>query len=263
MTPINEKPISIDITGDYLVQKHRLLLQADMSVLTLNSLKLLDYYLSKINSHEPTRIQVTLEKGELERFLGIKRVRKETMDRITDDLLRHVIVIQDLNKVNYRKKISLFSVAEYDQDESGNWTLTLKCTPDAKPYVFDLETIGYVKYRRKLVENIRGMYEYALFSYILANKFRREWTVSIEELRKHFWIEKDYLQEFKRFNQNVLAPSVNALKEHGIIDVQYEPIRSWKTVTGVKFKVITTDRELNAKIPEDIIIEADAWGVDT
>ena len=251
------KNVLINLTGDYLVQKHRLLLKANMSSLTLNGLKLFDMYLSSINSYHSEVKEVTFKRGEVEACFGVQRIRKEVLDRITDELLQQMIVIQDLSKRNHSKKINLFSVAEQQQDSSGNWIVALKCTEDAAPYIFNIETIGYVKYRRRLIEKITGMYEYALFLYLLSNKFRREWTVSIDELVEALWVDKPYLMAFKRFNQNVLGPAIQALDEHGIMKVEYTPVKDWKTVTGVRFKVVTPDEVLNAKIPEDVRMESD------
>ena len=53
------------------VQKSRPLFALWRSELSLSEFKILDTYLSRIDSHKPDRRTVTFEKGELEQLLGI------------------------------------------------------------------------------------------------------------------------------------------------------------------------------------------------
>ena len=62
------------------VQKSLPLFALWRSELTLAEFKILDTYLSRIDSHKPEKRTVMFEKGELEKLLGVKRIRTEELD---------------------------------------------------------------------------------------------------------------------------------------------------------------------------------------
>lgn len=53
------------------------------------------------------------------------------------------------SKENGFAKISLFEKAEAKQDENGLWQVDLVCTESALEYIFNIENIGYLRYRLK------------------------------------------------------------------------------------------------------------------
>jgi len=67
-------PITSLGNGDKLtVQKSLPLFSLWRSELSLAEFKILDTYLSRIDSHKPDRRTVVFEKGELEKILGVKK----------------------------------------------------------------------------------------------------------------------------------------------------------------------------------------------
>ena len=91
------------------VQKSLPLFALWRSELTLAEFKILDTYLSRIDSHKPEKRTVMFEKGELEKLLGVKRIRTEELD----ERLKHLgtpIRLDDSTAKNKRfTRISLFS----------------------------------------------------------------------------------------------------------------------------------------------------------
>ena len=67
-------------TDKLTVQKSMPLFALWRSDLTLAEFKILDTYLSRIDSHKPEKRTVIFEKGELEELLGVKRIREEELD---------------------------------------------------------------------------------------------------------------------------------------------------------------------------------------
>ena len=89
------------IYGDcnFLVQKSNPLQSLSETKMTLAEFKILDAYLSKINSHNPEERCVTFDKGELESLLGVTQIKnKDLSDRI--DNLFKVVTIRDPNTPN-------------------------------------------------------------------------------------------------------------------------------------------------------------------
>ena len=61
---------------DNLIQKSRPLLNLWRSDFEIYEFKLLDLYLSKINSDNPKKRTVVIEKGKVEEIFGVSRLRK-------------------------------------------------------------------------------------------------------------------------------------------------------------------------------------------
>ena len=166
----NESEIMPDYTGavenpdKLLIQKSNPLLSLSETDMTLAELKILDAYLSRINSHEPDKRYVRFEKGELEYLLGVTRILPKDLDKRINNLFQ-VVTIKDKTKLNGFKKIALFEKVECGQDENGLWQVDLICTPSAMEYIFNIENIGYLKYRLKSVTSLTSRYSYSLYFY--------------------------------------------------------------------------------------------------
>ena len=93
------------------IQKARPLQSLSATDLTLPEFKILDAYLARINSHEPEKRTIKIERGALEKILGVSRILKDDLDKRLRHLFQ-VIEIKDDRKGNGFKLISLFEEAE-------------------------------------------------------------------------------------------------------------------------------------------------------
>ena len=160
----NYERIDINSEKSY-IQKARPLQSLSATNLTLPELKILDAYLARINSHNPDARYVRFDKGELERLLGVTQLKKEDLSKRIDNLFQ-VITITDEHKPTKFTKIALFSKAECEQDENGQWQIDLACSVEAMEYMFNIDNIGYLRYRLKNVINLTSRYSYILFLYL-------------------------------------------------------------------------------------------------
>lgn len=81
------------------IQKARPLQSLSETDLTLSEFKILDAYLARINSHDPDKRTVQLEKGELEKVLGVSEIKQDDLNK----RLRHLFqVIEVRMKVNVK-----------------------------------------------------------------------------------------------------------------------------------------------------------------
>ena len=172
-------------TDDMLVQKSTPLQTLAETNLTLPEFKILDAYLSRIDSHKPDERYVRFEKGELERLLGVTQLKKEDLSKRIDNLFQ-VITIRDPNKPKGFTKIGLFEKAEAFQDDDGLWQIDLACSASAMEYVFNIENLRYLKYRLKNVIELTSRYSYVLYLYLEKNHRRKCWDVSLDELKRIF-----------------------------------------------------------------------------
>lgn len=218
----------------FLVQKSNPLQSLSETKMTLAEFKILDAYLSKIDSHKPEERSVTFDKGELESLLGVTQIKNKDLSNRIDNLFK-VVTIQDPDKPNKFTKIALFSCAECTQGDDGLWTIKLACSPEAMEYIFNIESIGYLRYRLKNVVNLTSRYSYILYLYLESNRFRGSWTMSLDDLKKMLCCTADTYSEYKRFNDLVLKKCQKELSQKTDIAFDYVALRRGRKVSGIQF----------------------------
>lgn len=225
------------------IQKSRPLQSLSETELTLPELKILDAYLARINSHDQNKRTVKLEKGELERYLSVSRILKDDLNKRLRHLFQ-VIEVKDENKRKGFKLINLFEEADAEQDENGLWQVTLTCTPSAREYVFNIDNIGYLRYRLKNVINLTSRYSYVLFLYLVDNRFRKSWTISLAELKVLLNCTADTYDQYYRFNDLILKKCHKEVTEKTDLRFSYKPVKKGRKVAEIEFTVETVADEL-------------------
>ena len=177
--------------------------------LTLPELKILDVYLSRIDSHDPEKRTVVIEKGELEQVLGVSRILKQQLKERLRNLFQ-VVEVEDDTKPDGFKLVSLFEEAEAVPDNEGLWRITLTCTVSAREYIFNIENIGYLKYRLKNVIELKSRYSYVLYLYLENNSFRKTWEIELGELKE---LMKCTANTYKAFLDLMVLYLANAIKK--------------------------------------------------
>ena len=137
-----EPIISLGSEDKLIVQKSLPLFSLWRSELTLAEFKILDTYLSRINSHDTDKRVVMFEKGELENILGVKKINQKDLEDRLKHLMGNVIEIADEDIKKGFRLITLFEEAIAEQDKNGLWQIKLECTQKAMKYFFNIENLG-------------------------------------------------------------------------------------------------------------------------
>lgn len=220
-----------------IVQKSRPLFSLWKSSLTLSEFKILDTYLARINSHKPQNRTVVLEKGELESLLGIKKINLSDLRKRLDHLV-FPVHIDDPDIPGGFQTITLFQKIKYVPDLNGIWTITMECTPEAMKYIFNVENLGYLRYKLRSIMPLASRYSYILFLYIEQNRFQTTWTVSVSELRSILCCENtSTYDEFRRFNDKILKRAQSEIVEKTECRFSYQPVRTGSKVHEIVFSV--------------------------
>lgn len=248
--PKRRKPAEIATLRESLqesnvVQKSRPLFSLWKSELTLAEFKILDTYLSRINSHKPELREVRFDKGELEKLLGVTEIRRDSLEQRLIHLQRTVVNIGCDDKID---RITLFERAQGEQDEYGIWQIKLTCTPSAMKYIFDIEHLGYLRYQIRSIAQISSLYSYILFTYLEYNRFRKTWVVSIEELKDILNCTSPSYDAYKEFNDKILKRCYRELHEKTAIKYAYEPIKRGRKVVSIRFTLGTLSDQLEGQL---------------
>ena len=231
--------ISIDPDTKLTVQKSLPLMALWRSDLTLAEFKILDAYLSRIDSRAPEKRAVRFEKGELEELLGVKKINTpELKERLKH--LGTMVQVDDPTKTRSFRLVALFEQAECEQDEYGQWQVDLECTQKAMKYIFNVENIGYLRYKLRSIVNLSSRYSYILFLYLEFNRFRKTWEIGLDDLKRHLRCENDeFYSEFRYFNQRILKRCQKEIHEKTECRFTYEPVKRGRSVVAVRFTVET------------------------
>lgn len=222
----------------HLIQKANPLLSLSETDMTLSELKILDVYLDRIDSHDEEKRTVQFEKGEIEKMLGVSRILKKDLEK----RLRHlaqVVKIEDETKPEGFKLVSLFEEIDAWRDENGLWQISLTCTNRAKEYIFNIDSIGYLRYRLKNVINLTSRYSYILYLWLEHNRFRHSWEIDLAELKSLLQCTAESYTQFKRFNDLILKRCQKEILKKTDCRFSYEPIKKGRVVKTIRFTVET------------------------
>lgn len=233
-----------------LVQKSSPLFGLWKSELTLAEFKILDTYLSRIDSHNEEKRSVIFNKGELEKILGVKRIRTEELDERLKHLMT-TVKIEDTTKKKGFTRIALFEKAVVEQDDNGLWKVEMVCTPSAMKYFFNIENLGYLLYKLRCIALLSSRYTYILFLYLEANKFRKTWTIELEELKSVLnCSDEECYKKFKVFNDRLLKRVKIEMEEKTECRYSYEPVKKGKSVVAIKFTYLSGSSKYTKEIME-------------
>lgn len=256
-SPIRGVPHNHD--DKLIVQKSNPMYGLWRSELSLADFKILDTYLSRINSHDPDHRTVHFEKGEIERILGVKQLKAEDLKKRLSHL-GTMVPIDDPTEEQKFRMVSLFEEAICDSDADGIWQISLTCTNAARKYIFNMENLGYFRYKLRTVTRLRSRYSYILFLYLEKNRHMHStWNIDLDELKLLLKCETDQnYQQYKRFNEKILKRCHKELTENTECQFTYEPIKRGRSVKGICFTLETVADQLDGQLSlADIVPSAD------
>ena len=251
-----EPIISLGNEDKLTVQKSKPLFALWRSDLTLAEFKILDTYLARIDSHHPEKRAVMFEKGELEKILGVNKINNEQLKERLKHLMGHVVEIPDKNGKKGFRLITLFEEAVAEQDDDGLWQVKMECTQKAMKYIFNIENLGYYRYKLRCITSLTSRYTYIMFIYLEANRFRKSWEVSLNELKQILKCDQEALyQEYKRFNERILKKVQKEMHEKTECRYSYEPIKKGRRVVAIRFTLESLNNDLDAEITKEKELE--------
>lgn len=238
------------------VQKSLPLFALWRSDLTLPEFKILDTYLSRINSHKPEQRTVVFEKGELEKILGVQKINNKDLKARLKHLMGNVVELPDSSTKKGVRLVTLFEEALADQSDDGLWQVKLECTQKAMKYFFNIENLGYLRYKLRCITSLTSRYTYIMFIYLESNRYRKTWEIELEDLKKILDCDgEEYAKEFKYFNRDVLKRIHKEMHEKTECRYTYTPVKKGRSVVAIRFSVETLNIPSDKQIPGQLSID--------
>lgn len=221
-----------------VVSRSNRLLHMKYNPFNLNTLKILDTFLSRINPLDETVRTVAFSKKEYEALIGVKKINIAHLRTYTDQL-QDCKVVLPLENGGY-DSITLFERCRVYKQKGEN-IIELTCSSTAKNVFFNLEGVRYIKYQLSNVINMTSIYSMFLYYYIVENEFRTHWEVSALELRKVLHVDREKYIEMKDFKRYVLNPAVNEVNRLTNYSVNCTPKRTGKYISDFEFCIVNID----------------------
>lgn len=234
-------PDTKTLSTNNVIEKSKDLIWANFKGWSPAELRLLEVYLSRINPREPDSDVVTFTMKEYGDFLGLSHLQYEQMKKVTEKLLSRNLSFERIDKRGRKSYtvMSVFDVSNADPDEeTGQYTIHLKCGTTIKPLFFDIVDRKYIKYRLQNTINMKSQYSITLYSILLDNRGNpRGWSPTIEELRGQLGVTSDWYKSFRPFRQDILDPAVKEINEVSNLHVDYTKGLTGRKVTSIHFVV--------------------------
>lgn len=236
---MNDEKVLNGISSSHIVQKSHPLVMASEVPYTLGQLKILDTYLSRINSHDPESTVVEFDIDEYEQLLGVQRINKPSLIKSLSEIIKIQTTVP-YNNENGILVCNLFDGAALFTDEkTGIAKVRLKCSELAKCLFFNIESMGYVKYSLKNTIMMKSSYSILLYQYLKDNFFRQKWMIDLTTLNKDiFRISSHYYtSNFQKMNQKILTPVIEEINAKTDIQVKYDKVYTKGKVQNIQFTV--------------------------
>jgi plasmid replication initiation protein len=227
---------------------------------SLGELKILDTYISRINAADESRTTVIFTKEEYEELMGITSVDYRTLKKYTEGMLGKVVTLEMPNKSFLQ--FVLFTAAYYHLDDYGVPIIELSCSPQAKDLFFCIGKYHYFKYALENIIDLTRKSSYLLYIYILPNRYRGSWTISLDELRDKVLDCKgrESYHAFKEFKRAVLDPATKEINEKTDCHFDYEIVKRGRKVTEIRF-IYHSNNDID--IPEQLTLFDEPLGDET
>lgn len=256
-----DEEIKGNLDQRYWVQKSDPLVLMRSVPFSLGELKVLDTYISRINAADDSRTTVTFTKDEYEKLMGISKINAEVLKKHAEGLLGKIVTLEMPNKSFL--KFVLFTAAYYHLDDYGVPVIELSCSSQAKDLFFCIGKYHYFKYALENVINLTHKASYLLYIYVLHNRYRGEWELSLDELRNDVLDckEQESYQEYKIFKNRVFDPAVKEVNKKTDCHFEYEAIRRGRKVAQIKF-IYHSQQLLVDDVANSIPVENDESEID-
>lgn len=234
------------------IEKDGKLMQLKTTQFTLTEHRFLSAYLSKVNPRDPSTARVKFTLKSFCEIMGTK-VNVSRLRESSEEYIKAQIVVPDESSSQGYKRFNLYDSFRVYKNEHGVWMVEITCSKSAEEYIFNLNGL-YAKYQLGAISKIDSIYATRLAEMLYSFTYRYrssndEWpsfTLTLDELREYLGVPTNVstgepmFAEWRDFKRRVIDSSCATLKETGLYDFDYTPVRggaSGKKTVALSFVV--------------------------
>ena len=206
----------------YTVVKSNALNEMRTNDMSLQELRLLIVYISKINPMDKSTAKVRLTLSEFHTIMNVemKNLRINYYENITDKLLRKIIKIP--YKDGYRSFQLFKTITVARENAQSSYYLEIEAHDQAMPLLFDLQS-HYFKYELWYALRLKGRNQLRMYELLKQHEYKGFYVVSVDELKEQLGVNINDYPMYKEFKRNVLDFCKQALQDNTDINYTYIP----------------------------------------
>lgn len=208
-----------DVYETALVKKRNVLNELRTNNLTLQELRFFSIYLSKINPRDESTRLVKFTLSDFQKIMGFGRMNIKQLQTSTNSLLGKIVNIPKDN--GGYNAFQLFKECELDQDERGNWYISIDAHDKALPLLFDYKE-KYFKYELWNALRLKSPNQIRMYEILKQYEKLGKRELTIKDLRELLGIADNEYTNWQNFKIRVLDSCQRALKEISDICFEYE-----------------------------------------
>lgn len=238
---------------NYLVTKSNYFIMNSNYDLSLEEQKLILTLASMVQPTDEEFKPYKFRIADFMELLGVEDKSKYTqIPKITKELMKKVFEIQEGNTL---LQVAWLNSARY---EKGSGMVTLKFSPDLKPYMLQLKE-KFTQYQLANVLTMKSKYSPRIYEILKCNEFKKQGytEVEIDELRRLLKTENIY-PLYADFKRKVIQQAQKELKALTDISFEFEEIKTGRKVTSIRFYIKSNTKPidevsatLDTKVPKN------------
>lgn len=218
---------------------------------------------AKIGKDDMDFFTYNMSINDLISVLDIERSNLAMLSRALKELVTKLVVIQeDENVIEATALLSYFKINRLDN------SVEYRFDKSMKPFLLQL-TENFTKLSLEKVLNFDSAYSIRMYEILQSRASKLEkyknvhlmtFKIDLQELKEVLLgtyniktdsvdIPKSY-ERFSQFKQKILEPSYKELKEKGDYYFEYEPIKTSRAVTSIKFTIIKNANKIKEDFKE-------------
>lgn len=245
---------------NYLVTKSNYFIMNSNYDLSLQEQKIILTLASLVRRDDEEFKSYNFKISEFMELVGVEDKSKYTeIPKITRELMKKVLEIHEGNTL---LQVAWLNSARY---EKGSGIVTLKFSPDLKPYMLQLKE-KFTQYQLANILTMKSKYSPRVYEILKCNEFKKQGyiEIEIEELRKLLRTEGMY-QQYQDFKRKIIIQTQKELKEKTDISFDFEEIKTGRKVTSLKFYIhANKTKKVNApKVADEVSADHEETPLDT
>lgn len=233
-----------DKKKNYIIEKSNPILEA-RNDMTLQQLRFFNIYLALINPLDENTKRVSLPLQTISNLLKVE-LNELAVRKMGKACMQLYIDLADFDKEAKKRGAMrlrhMFQKFDVDKDDDGVWMVTMQADEDILPYLFDIKTMGYLKYSLYNVLTLDGKVQIKLYEILKLGQGLKNYTLALDDLKARLGVSdmKSYIA-YKKFKQAVLDRCIKEINEKTDIRVKFEEIRGpgrGRPVNAIRFYVL-------------------------
>jgi len=213
------------IRKNQIVKKRNALNEMRPKGMTLQEVRFLSIYLSKIDKDDETTRLVRFSLDDFQAVMDITRLDIAHTKRVTDALMGRVVsapIENENGKMIGYDSFHLFKRCRVILDDPSGGHVEIDAADEALPLMFNYKE-KYFSYKLSNALSAKSMNQLRMYEILKQYQKIGKRILSVEELRRQLGIDEKEYQRFGDFKRRVLDACQTALAEHTDIKYTYAP----------------------------------------